>query len=98
MALNPRGAGRGSDATAAAVSQAQPADRRTSVGDDEDIQFFEGTIVKIDAQGREVMSDHLAPGETLRRDTTDKYTAVRDTSKRDAGKDEDTSPRKDDDK
>lgn len=44
-----------------------------------DTKFFEGTIVKIDAEGREVLSDTLAEGERLRRDTTDRYSAVRAT-------------------
>lgn len=34
-------------------------------------QYFDGTIAKINAEGNEVMSDHLAPGERLRRATTE---------------------------
>lgn len=83
---------RGADATAEATSQAQAATGQRPHGDDTavtghgapratggsgDCQFFDTTIVKLDADGREVLSDHLAPGETLRRATTDRYTAVR---------------------
>ncbi len=53
--------------------------RRTAAGagDDGEIQFFEGTITKVNADGETVLSDHLAPGETLRRETTDRYAAVK---------------------
>ena len=69
------------DATAAAKptsdsDTAKRAARRGTVQDG-DIQFFDGTIVKINRDGDEVMSDHLEPGEVLRRDTTDRYTAVK---------------------
>lgn len=37
-------------------------------GADAEIQFFDGTVVKFDKDGNEVMSDHLAPGERLARD------------------------------
>lgn len=58
-------------------------------------QFFEGTVVKIDADGNEVMSDHLLPGETLRRAVSDLHYAnpaqakandeeARENAKRDA--------------
>ncbi len=38
-------------------------------------RYFEGTVTKVDKEGRTVMSDHLAEGERLRRETTDKYKA-----------------------
>lgn len=47
--------------------------------------FFEGTITKIDKDGNEVLSDHILPGEKLRRDVTEVY----NTTPRDADKDED---------
>lgn len=49
--------------------------------------FFEGTVTKVTADGKEVMSDHLMPGETLRRDTTDRYlqSANRYTADKSAG-------------
>ncbi len=54
------------------------------------VTYFEGTIVKVDADGNDVLSDHLMPGETLRRETTDRYTAVRATAP-DADKNKKTS-------
>ncbi len=44
-----------------------------------DTKYFDGTVIKVDADGREVLSDHLAEGERLRRETTDRYSAVRAT-------------------
>ncbi len=41
----------------------------------QDIQWFDGTITKIDKDGNTVMSDHLLPGERLRREDTDRYQA-----------------------
>lgn len=41
-------------------------------GDD---KYFEGSVTKIDKEGRTVMSDHLSEGERLRRETTDRYKA-----------------------
>ncbi len=38
-------------------------------------RYFEGTVTKVDAEGRTVMSDHLAEGERLRRETTENYKA-----------------------
>ena len=38
-------------------------------------QFFDGTVVKIDTDGNEVMSDHLLPGEKLRRDVSELHFA-----------------------
>jgi hypothetical protein len=35
--------------------------------------FFSGTVVKVDKDGNEVMSDHLLPGEKLRREVTGRY-------------------------
>lgn len=46
-------------------------------GADAEVQFFDGTITKIDRDGNEVMSDHLEPGETLRRATTDRYASTK---------------------
>jgi len=40
-----------------------------------EIRYFSGTITKVDAQGRTVMSDHLMPGEQLRREVTNRYEA-----------------------
>lgn len=42
-------------------------------GEDAEVQHFDTTIVKINADGVEVMSDHVGPGETLRRATTERY-------------------------
>ncbi len=50
---------------------------------DGDTVFFDGTVIKLDADGNEVMSDHLAAGETLRREVTDRHLAVRSTPPRD---------------
>lgn len=72
--------GRGTDATAAATPTAGADADAQALADAGEIQFFEGTIVKIDGEGREVMSDHLVPGDVLRRDTTDRYSAVRATA------------------
>jgi hypothetical protein len=58
------------------TSQRPPAAGHVADGD---ITRFEGTIVKVDADGNDVLSDHLMPGETLRREHTDRYTAVRVT-------------------
>lgn len=44
---------------------------------DGDIQFFSTTVIKLDANGNEVMSDHLAPGERLRRDVHDRHLIVK---------------------
>lgn len=46
-------------------------------GADADVQFFDGTISKINKDGQEVMSDNLEAGEQLRRATTEKYAAVK---------------------
>ena len=43
------------------------------LADKGETQFFDGSITKITEDGREVMSDHLLPGEKLRRETTDRY-------------------------
>lgn len=45
--------------------------------DEDGVQHFEGTVIKVDADGNEVMSSTLAPGERLRREVTDQYTAVK---------------------
>lgn len=42
-------------------------------------RHFEGSIVKIDKDGNEVLSSYLEPGERLRREETDRYSAVRAT-------------------
>lgn len=97
-------AGEKADVTGGAQSQAQqasgePAQEQqapedaagagSAGGTDAGIQFFEGTVVKIDREGREVMSDHLAPGETLRRATSDRHTTYahheQDSNRRNAG-------------
>jgi hypothetical protein len=111
MAKAPSG-GSGGDATRNATSQAQsgsaeeehkrandPEDKVRGGDPDTDIQFFDGTVAKVDAEGRTVMSDHLAPGETLRRETTDRYSTIR-AEKRDdarAAKRDDTRADKRDD-
>ncbi len=38
-------------------------------------KYFEGSVTKIDKEGRTVMSDHLEEGDRLRRETTDRYKA-----------------------
>lgn len=40
-----------------------------------DTRYFEGSVTKIDKEGRTVMSDHLEEGDRLRRETTDRYKA-----------------------
>jgi hypothetical protein len=50
---------------AEATADAEPQPVRTEDG----IQYFDGSVVKILADGSEAVSDHLAPGEKLRRDT-----------------------------
>lgn len=40
-----------------------------------DIKYFEGSITKVNKDGATVMSDHLAEGERLRRETTDRFKA-----------------------
>ncbi len=40
-----------------------------------DTKYFEGSVTKVDKEGRTVMSDHLAEGERLRRETTERYKA-----------------------
>ena len=70
----------GGDATARAEAQqtsdeAQaktPEQRAEHTGDP---QYFEGTVIKIDKDGNEVMSDHVMPGETLRRAVSDTHFA-----------------------
>ncbi len=54
-------------------AQAPDTKRRGKAGADTEIQFFDGTITKLDKDGNTVMSDHLAPGERLRREETDRY-------------------------
>lgn len=49
-------------------SGADVAEERGKTGPEAGIQFFEGSVAKIDRDGNEVMSDHLAPGERLARD------------------------------
>ncbi len=44
-----------------------------------DTKYFDGTVIKVDRDGNEVLSDHLEAGERLRRETTDRYSAVRAT-------------------
>lgn len=34
-------------------------------GEGAEVQFFDGTVAKINADGDEVMSDHVGPGEKL---------------------------------
>jgi len=34
-------------------------------GEGTEVQFFDGTVAKINADGDEVMSDHVGPGEKL---------------------------------
>lgn len=71
------------DATTTADSQAQagadatdktqtPERRAESSGEP---QYFDTTIVKLDKDGNEVLSDNLMPGETLRRSVTDLHYA-----------------------
>ncbi len=43
------------------------------VGAEAEVQFFDGSITKIDRDGNEVISDHLLPGEKLRREDDDRY-------------------------
>ncbi len=79
-----RGAEGGADAVAQNPGGVDAAERAVAEsGDPEDIQFFEGSVAKINRDGQEVISDHLAPGETLRRETTDTYT-YREGDKRQA--------------
>ncbi len=40
-----------------------------------DTKYFEGSVTKIDKEGRTVMSDHLEEGDRLRRETTQRYKA-----------------------
>lgn len=50
-------------------------------GEDAAIQYFPSTIAKVTADGREVLSDHLMPGERLRRHGDEaKETAAEETS------------------
>lgn len=50
--------------------------------------FFEGTIAKIDKDGNEVMSDHLAPGEKLKSETTQAYATVQHSERKEANADQ----------
>lgn len=52
-----------------------PAEDVPATGAEDEIRFFEGSITKIDKDGNEVLSDHVGPGETLRREVTDRYGA-----------------------
>lgn len=45
-----------------------------ATGADSEIQFFDGSVVKFDKDGNEVISDHLAAGEKLRRPSAARYT------------------------
>jgi len=45
-------------------------------------QYFNGTVAKVDKDGNTVLSDHLDEGETLRRETTDRYAAVKDAKRK----------------
>lgn len=49
-----------------------------------DPQYFEGTILKIDKDGNEVMSDHLMPGEKLKSEVTEAYSKVQHSERKDA--------------
>lgn len=62
-----------SDAPGSAETEAKVKTPEQLVEETGETQVFDGTIIKIDADGNEVMSDHLLPGETLRRDATDLY-------------------------
>jgi hypothetical protein len=53
-----------------AATEQTPEERANETGEP---VHFEGTIVKIDRDGNEVVSDHLMPGEKLRRSETDDY-------------------------
>lgn len=81
----PRGTGRSVRATSDTPTtgdeprQSPGTQQRRQNPETDAIKFFDTTVIKIDAQGREVMSDHLAPGERLRRDETDRYTYNRPT-------------------
>ncbi len=50
---------------------------------DTEIKFFDGTVVKVNQDGDTVMSDHLLPGERLRRevDAEKAETKAADTKK-----------------
>ncbi len=65
-----------------------------TVDTDGGIVRFDGTIIKVNADGVDVMSDHLMPGERLRREDTDRYSAIRvsppDEDKKAAAKRDDT--------
>lgn len=60
--------------TSAEPEQAKTGQPEEVVEESGETQFFDGTVVKLDKDGNEVMSDHLAPGEKLRRPSTDRYT------------------------
>lgn len=53
-------------------------------GGDADVQFFDGTVTKVDKDGNDVLSDHLEAGEQLRRATTERYAAVKTGERNDA--------------
>ena len=57
-------------------------------GADADVQFFDGTITKVDKDGNDVLSDNLEPGEQLRRATTERYAAVKSATRSDASADD----------
>lgn len=50
-------------------SEADVAEETGKAGAEAAIQHFEGSIAKVNADGDQVLSDHLAPGERLARDT-----------------------------
>ncbi len=56
--------------TPAKPEESKPAESKVEkTGGETEIKFFDGTVAKIDKFGNEVLSDHLAPGEKLRRET-----------------------------
>ncbi len=57
---------------------------RTAGDENAEPRYFEGSVTKIGRDGNEVLSDHLLPGEKLRREVTDRYTAIRDDKRTDA--------------
>ncbi len=62
--------------------KAAKAGSSSGTGANAERQYFDGTVTKLDSEGRTVMSDHLDPGETLRRDTTSRYHAAEGDKRR----------------
>ncbi len=83
---------------AGSVEQKRAADPETLANKTGERQNFDGTVAKVDKDGKTVMSNYLDPGETLRRDVTDKYDLTPTARREREEEEKKQQAKKDDDK